>query len=289
VQPSLRGALATWQTRNKKLIILNKCQLLNLKIMIAKNTSQKNKTIISTRLNPYPQSVTNQLKNLGFDLISEPLFKVTKIKLDQNRFNQANLQAIIFTSANACNTIIDLNLDKNLKIFAIGQASANQLKLAGYNDIFYASKKNAESLKELILQKLDPAKGRVIYFCGESITLDFKSELEKQGFKVDKILSYKLTAIESLSKKFQEKLLNNQISQILLYSKNSAEVFFNLLKQLTLKHHIEKTSLQSIKITCLSDQILTKAQSLKKALSLDFIKMESFADDNLIKDFLTMD
>ncbi len=257
--------------------------------MIAKNSSQKNKTIISTRLNPYPQSVTNQLKNLRFDLISEPLFKVTKIKLDQNRFNQANLQAIIFTSANACNTIIDLNLDKNLKIFAIGQASANQLKLAGYNNIFYASKKNAESLKELILQKLDPAKGRVIYFCGESITLDFKSELEKQGFKVDKILSYKLTAIESLSKKFQEKLLNNQISQILLYSKNSAEVFFNLLKQLTQKHHIEKTSLQSIKITCLSDQILTKAQSLKKALSLDFIKMESFADDNLIKDFLTMD
>jgi uroporphyrinogen-III synthase len=252
--------------------------------MIAKNTSQKNKTIISTRLNSYPKSIVDQLRNLGFDLISEPLFKVTKIKLDQNKFNRANLQAIIFTSANACSAIINLSLDKNLKIFAIGQASANQLKLAGYNNIFYASKKNAESLKELILQKLDPAKGRIAYFCGESITLDFKSELEKQDFKVDKILSYKLTAIKSLSKKFQEELLSNQISQILLYSKNSAEVFFNLFKKLTLKCHIKKTNLQSIKITCLSDQILTKVQNLKKALSLDFTKIESFIDDNLIKD-----
>ena len=250
--------------------------------MVAKNTSQKNKTIISTRLNPYPQSVTNQLKNLGFDLISEPLFKITKIKLDQNKFSQINLQAIIFTSANACSPIISLNLDKNLKIFAIGQASANQLKLAGYNNIFYASKKNAESLKELILQKLDPAKGRVAYFCGESITLDFKSELEKQGFKVDKILSYKLTAIKSLSEKFQEKLLNNQISQILLYSKNSAEVFFNLFKTLILAQNLRKTTLQKIRITCLSDQILIKVQSLKKALLLDSIEANRLIDDQLL-------
>jgi uroporphyrinogen-III synthase len=255
--------------------------------MVAKNTIQQNKTIISTRLNPYPKSTIKQLKNLGFDLISEPLFKVTKIKLNQNKFNQTNLQAIIFTSANACSTIINLDLDKNLKIFAIGKASAQQLKLAGYDNIFYASKKNAESLKELILQKLDPNDGKIVYFCGESITLDFKSELEKQGFKVDKILSYKLTAIKNLSKKFQEKLLTSQISQILLYSKNSAEVFFNLFEPLILKHHIAKTRLQSIKIICFSDQILLKVKSLKKSLSLDFIAIERFVNDHLIGDIFS--
>ncbi len=252
--------------------------------MIAKNAICKNKIIISSRLNPYPKSTVKQLKNLGFDLISEPLFKVTKIKFDHNKFNQANLQAIIFTSANACSTIINLNLAKNLKIFAIGKASANQLKRAGYNNIFYSNKKDAKSLKELILEKLDPDMGKIAYFCGESITLDFKLELEKQEFKVDKILSYKLTAITNLSQKFQEKLLANQISQILLYSKNSAEVFFNLFQPLITKYQLSKTDLKAIKISCFSDQILLKVQNLKKALSLDFIKAESFFDDKLFKD-----
>jgi uroporphyrinogen-III synthase len=254
--------------------------------MVAKNTSQQNKTIISTRLNPYPKSTIRQLKNLGFDLMFEPLFKVTKIKLDKNKFNQTNLQAIIFTSANACSTIINLNLDKNLKIFAIGKASAQQLKLAGYNNIFYSSKKNAKSLKELILKKLDPAAGEVAYFCGESLTIDFKVKLEERGFKVNKILAYKLTNIKNFSKEFQEKLLTNQISKILIYSQNSAEVFFNLLASLIKKYQPSKTDLKQIKIACYSNQILLKVKSLKKALSLDFITAESFHNDKVIKDNL---
>lgn len=234
-----------------------------------------NKVIVDTRLSA-DLSEAAQFNSGGFELIHEPLFTVKKIKLDQSKVNLDNLQAVIFTSANASDAIIDLRLKKELPIFAIGSVSANKLIAAGYNNLFYSPQKNASSLKELILKKLDPNSGKIIYFCGEVVTIDFKVELEDSGFEVDKILAYQLTAVKNFSNQFIGKLLNNQITEILLYSENSAEVFFTLFKKAIKAHFLQESDLRKIKISCFSDKILLKVKNLKKDLSLNPLQAQKF-------------
>ncbi len=193
-------------------------------------------------------------RNEGVETIVEPIFSVENLVVN---VENKNPQALVITSSNACDAIINSGFALNIKIFAIGHRSAQKLLERGYNNIFYPEINSAEGLKNLIIANLPTQQGEIIYFCGDFITLDFKLELEPLGFTVVKILAYKVKWNENFSAEFLKKTQEKQIDFILFYSKNSVKKFYELAKNNNLLEYFGNS-----RLLCLSDKIAATAKEL---------------------------
>lgn len=244
------------------------------------------KSVLIIRPKDQAAEVANYLKNSGFEVFIEPTFVVQKsIEPDADslaKIFQKKIAAIILTSANADKTalqvISDLNLDKNIKIFAVGKKTAKTFVDLGYKNILFSEEKSAESLerkilsdKEIISQKSEEV---LLYFCGEIITLDFQARLAELNVKLEKIISYKILEKEKFSEEFLTISKKSNFDFTLIYSKNSLKHFFELLK----KHNLFE-SFQGRQILCLSAKILSLARDL------GFKNSATFAEISILKKF----
>ncbi len=225
-------------------------------------------SILITRPKDQAQRIVQHLENSGFRVFIEPTFSVKKIDLKNSvllkNFTDKKVQAIILTSGNAAEVAFEavdlLGFEKDLKIFAVGKKTAEIFVNNGFENIIVSEKNSAEDLKNLILadRELSSKKSEeiLLYFCGEFITLDFKYELENQGFEVEKIPSYKILEEESFSENFLDRIKESSFDFVLLYSKNSARHFCELVKKHNLLEYF-----QDSKILCLSEKILSSLRN----------------------------
>lgn len=215
------------------------------------------------------------LSERGFETIIEPLFVVEKLPqdvVDEAFYNAVgedgygvennalnNVQALIITSANACDAIINLVFNKQIKIFAVGYKTALALVENGFSNIIYPQENSAFALKKLV-ENLEKNVGKILYFCGDDITLDFESELEPLGFKVNKILAYKVKWNKNFSAEFLQKVAQMQkenriVDSILFFSQNSLKKFYLLAQNNNLLEYFSNSTL-----LCLSEKIALQAR-----------------------------
>ncbi len=229
------------------------------------------KNILVARSQEQSLEITQFLEKSGFQVFVEPLFAVTKLTA-LKQFTAAS--AAIVTSANACTMMIDSNLPKDVKIFAVGKKTAQKLLDAGFKNIAIPPKHSASALRNLILQTHQDKSQPILYFRGSLVNLDLKQELEKFGFKVENILSYETKESEIFSDELLQFLRQNSFDKILLFSKKSADTFFKLATQ-----HSLLESFGSSQICCLSKEILHRAQDL------GFTKTTTFNEIPILKKF----
>ncbi|MES2961223.1 MAG: uroporphyrinogen-III synthase [Pseudomonadota bacterium] len=189
------------------------------------------------------------LEQEGFSTFCEPLFSVKKISSGQKI--PGKISAIIISSSNACDAIIDFGLPKDVKIFAVGKKSAQKLIEVGFKNVEFAPKNSAESLLNLIIESEENKSTPILYFHGSIVSLDFKKELEKSGFKVENILSYETQEMPNFSAELLQFIKNNSFDQVLLFSQNSAKIFFKLAAKHNLLEYFKDAQL-----LCLSEKIL---------------------------------
>jgi len=211
-------------------------------------------TFLLTRTKKDCEKTAQTLENKGFEAIIEPIFSVDILSPILPNIIP---QAIIVTSANAALAVIVAQISLDTKIFSIGHKSAKKLVAAGYKNIFYAKDATALSLREVIIEKLNPSDGNLFYFCSNSITLDFKQSLEPLGFKVDKILSYKINWHKNFSSEFLQKTRQKNIDFVAFYSKNNVKNFYRLIKNHNLLEYFSNSTL-----LCLSEKIATELKNL---------------------------
>ncbi len=225
-------------------------------------------SILITRPKDQAQRIAQHLEKSGFHVFIEPTFSVQKIDLKNyfltKNFANKKIQAIILTSGNAAEVAFEaidfLGFKKDLKIFAVGKKTAEIFADNGFKNIVVSERNSAEDLKNLILndRELSNKKSEeiLLYFCGEIITLDFKFQLENQGFEVEKIPSYKIIEEENFSENFLDRIKESHFDFVLLYSKNSARHFCELVKKYNLLEYF-----QDSKILCLSEKILSSLRN----------------------------
>ncbi|MDA0902155.1 MAG: uroporphyrinogen-III synthase [Proteobacteria bacterium] len=195
--------------------------------------------------------LAQKLQEQGYETLINPLFEV------RHRYNLTskeiallqNPQAILITSDNAIPALKKLALAKDVKIMAVGKITADKIIHCGYKNVSYAQN-SAQSLQELALNKLNKDGGMVVYLAGELVTLDLAQQLHKHGFKSKKITVYSIDESKQFEPTIIEKIHNNQITQILVYSQNTALI----LHRLILKHKLLEC-FKGIKILCLSKKI----------------------------------
>jgi uroporphyrinogen-III synthase len=207
------------------------------------------KNILVTRVEDRAEEMLKVIGREGFTAFCEPLFSVKKIFSGHKITRE--ISAIIISSLNACDAVIDFGLPKNVKIFAVGKKSVQKLIEVGFENIEFAPENSAESLLNLIIESEESKSVPMLYFHGSIVSLDFKKALEKLDFKVENILAYKTQEMPNFSDELLQFVKNNSFDQVLLFSQNSARIFFKLAAKNNLLEYFKDAQL-----LCLSEKIL---------------------------------
>jgi len=184
-----------------------------------------------------------RFKDKGFAVSHLPLIKINK--LNYPKLNSSEYKVIVFTSSNAIRNLDTKDFDKNILCFCVGDATEKTAKQKGFHNTFSAGG-NVRNLRELILQNLEKKTEKILYISGELVSYDLDKDLIKEGLNVQKLISYSVSHIESLSSDFLSELKKKIPDIVYIYSQNSAVSFLNLIKKYELDDYWMKTNLMCI-------------------------------------------
>jgi uroporphyrinogen-III synthase len=168
-----------------------------------------------------------KFKSLGHQVSHIPLLKVDKINFDEINFS--DYKAIIFTSANAVKFLDTKQINKNPLCFCVGSATESKARSVGFQNVI-AAEGNVENLKELVLQNFDKKDGALIYFSGETISVDLDQQLLKEGYNVKRVINYSTSHNQIFDEEFVKELKLKMPNIVYIYSQNSAASFLKFIK-----------------------------------------------------------
>jgi len=183
--------------------------------------------ILLTRLLDDCSDTILKFKSLGHQVSHLPLLTIDKIDYEKIVFSK--YKGIIFTSANAVKFLEYKQIDKQILCFCVGSATEKKARSVGFQNII-AAEGNVENLKELVLQNFDQKDGKLIYVCGEIISVDLDQQLIKKGYNIDRVINYRTNHNQKFDEKFIMELKLNMPDMVYIYSQNSAQSFLNFIK-----------------------------------------------------------
>ena len=189
----------------------------------------------------------------GFDVQCEPLLE---IKFDVKTISLKGVQAMVVTSSSGAVALARGTKNRELPVFAVGNATATTLNTEGFKDIRIASG-NAAALTELILVVLSPSKGSLVHVTGQHVAGDLLGTLIAKGFSVRREVSYRADIPEDLSDDAKKSLSKHKIDVVLFFSPRTATTFATLLEKACLRENIGMLS-----AACLSEEVATSIRNL---------------------------
>ena len=180
---------------------------------------------------------------MGHQVSHLPLLSVNKI--NHGIINIFDYKGIIFTSANSLKFLDLKEIDKKILCFCVGRTTEKKTRSLGFQNVISANG-NVENLKEIILQNFDKKKGKLIYFSGETISINLDEQLKNEGYDVKRVINYSTSHIEKFDEKFVNELKKKIPDIVYIYSQNSASSFLNFIKVCQLESKWMNTNLMCI-------------------------------------------
>ncbi len=168
-----------------------------------------------------------KFQSLGHQVSHLPLITIEKVNYEEINFSK--FDGIVFTSANAVKFLNTVGLDKNIKCFCVGNATEKKARSVGFQNTI-AAEGNVANLKELILQSYESKNKELLYVSGETISVDLDQQLLSEGFRVKRIINYRVDRNQKFEEKFVNELKLNMPDMVYVYSQNSASSFLNFIK-----------------------------------------------------------
>ena len=179
--------------------------------------------IVITRPKEDSLYLIENLIRLGHTVTHLPVIKIEK--LETEKINLLNYQAVIFTSSNAIKFMNVEKFNSKIKCFCVGKSTEFTARQVGFINT-YSSEGTVDSLIELILRTLDNKSGKLLYLSSEFISKDLDKDLIKARYSVDRISNYTSLPVEAIDKK-----------TLVFFEKNL--MFFYPLFQLEVKYNLK--------------------------------------------------
>ena len=217
------------------------------------------------------EDLMGKLFSLGHKIIHVPTLKISTIKSVTVDFKKYD--AIILTSANALRNLKVTNNDKNKLFFCVGSITEKIARKLGYINTISAGG-NVNALKNLIMNSNRISKNsKIAYLCGDNLTSELDSELNKEGMNIEKIINYTSDKITDINDENKKIIASHPPDIIFVYSTRSAESFIEIIKNYSLY-----PLMTGSRVMCISNKVL---QVFKKA---NWKKLERFEPgEELIK------
>ena len=199
--------------------------------------------ILLTRPLEDSSNIILKFKSLGHNISHLPLLNIEKMNYEEINF--FDYGAIVFTSANAIK-FLDLNkLDKNIICFCVGDITEKKARSVGFQNTI-AAEGNVLNLKELILRNYESKNKPLLYVSGETISVDLDQQLLNEGYKIKRVVNYRVSHNQKFDENFIKELKLNIPDIVYVYSQNSALSFLNFIKNNQLQSLWMNTNLMCI-------------------------------------------
>jgi uroporphyrinogen-III synthase len=177
-----------------------------------------------TRAQPGADVTAERVRAMGHDAVVAPLLAVRV--LPDVSVELHGVAALAFTSANGVRAFADVSGERGLKVFAVGAATAQAARAAGFKSVLSADG-DVEALAEGIAARRSELRGAVLHPGALEPAGDLAGALEKQGVEARRLILYE-TAPVDLGDAEAEAL--GRSDAVLLHSPRAAQVLAKLLR-----------------------------------------------------------
>lgn len=139
------------------------------------------------------------------------------------------LQGFLVTSANGVRALAARTSNRDLPLYAVGDATARTAMEHGFGTVTSAAG-DVEDLAVLVRHACDPAEGGFFHAAGTVTAGDLSGRLSEAGFQVTREKIYEAKTVEALPENAALALKNKSIQGVVIYSPRTAETFVNLVK-----------------------------------------------------------
>ena len=144
------------------------------------------RTVWITRTRPGADATARAVRALGHTAIVEPLFEVRDLATDLDLGAAA---ALAFTSANAVRALAGRISDRSLRVFAVGDATAQAAREAGFRNVL-STRGDVEALAAGILSRKRELTGPILHPGGAELAGDLVGALAKGGVEARAVALY---------------------------------------------------------------------------------------------------
>ena len=185
---------------------------------------RRRRKIWITRAQPAAELTAQRVRALGHEALVAPLLAVRT--LPDVSIDLAGVAALAFTSANGVRAFADLSGERSLRVFAVGAATAQAARAAGFKLVLSADG-DVAALAEGIGQRRGELKGLVLHPGAVELAGDLVGALEAQGVAARRLTLYESAPV-SLEPAEAETLIQSDIA--LLHSPSAARALAAVLK-----------------------------------------------------------
>ena len=177
-----------------------------------------------TRAQPGADVTAERVRALGHDAIVAPLLAVRV--LPDVAVELAGVAALAFTSANGVRAFADASGERSLKVFAVGAATAQAARQAGFKSVLSADG-DVDALAEGIAVRRGELRGAVLHPGAAEPAGDLAGALEKHGVEARRLVLYETAPVTLAG---AQAALLGKSDAVLLHSPRAAQVLAKLLK-----------------------------------------------------------
>lgn len=183
--------------------------------------------ILVTRPREDSDRFARQLEAKGHDVLVEPLFTIepepeAALELD-------GVQALLFTSANGARAFAARSERRDLRVFAVGEATADAARDLGFADVESAGG-DVDDLARLVRARARPEDGPLLHGAGSVVAGDLAGALQQSGFEVRRAVLYRAEPVAALSGTAIAALREGAVDVAAFFSPRTARTFIGLAR-----------------------------------------------------------
>ncbi|WP_288905118.1 uroporphyrinogen-III synthase [uncultured Sneathiella sp.] len=213
--------------------------------------------ILITRPEPDGSRLARILKKMGHETRLAPMMHIENLRGKQVDITGA--QALLVTSANGARALGRALKPRDIKVFAVGAATAEAVRHEGFKDV-HAAGGEVNSLAAKVIAECLPENGRLIHVAGSEVAGDLSGMLSEKGFQCTRVVLYEALPVTSLDGEVVRELKSGAISAVLFYSPRTAAIFVDLVTTAGLTPYMKE-----ITAYCLSQAVADKLEPLSFA------------------------
>lgn len=183
--------------------------------------------LLITRPEDDARPMAAALAGRGIDSLIEPLLAIEL--LEGPALDVDGVQALLITSANGARAAARRTARRDVRVFAVGDASARAARDAGFADVRSAGGDVAD-LARLVAAEASPAAGALVHVAGSHVAGDLAGMLEGAGFIYRRVVLYAARPAESLSDAAHTALAGATLDGVLFFSPRTAATFVSLVE-----------------------------------------------------------
>nr|WP_321461597.1 uroporphyrinogen-III synthase [uncultured Cohaesibacter sp.] len=211
--------------------------------------------ILVTRPEVDQQQTLAALQALGIETLSSPVMEIVPLAFD---LPDDPWQGIIVTSRNGLRMLAEEQIAslRYFPLYCVGKRTGELAKRLGFEVTLPIAATVAE-LGALLVERLDPHKGPVLYLAGRDRAGSLEDVLKLSGFTVTLREIYQGKPSQTLSGEAEEALRTGHLDAILLYSERSSRLLLSLIEKAGLSDRLEK-----VVFYCLSPAVALPLEGL---------------------------